>query len=1032
MARFLAIDWDVVEMRFVAGVVLKDRLVISSVGSASIEAESSGEASAEAPDSSIEDVDHDEDEISDEGDDAEVVETVEKSYVPRVPVADDDEEEDESDPTVVSTVTKKSGESFKNSPLALAIKRTIREHKVGGSILCYSVERNDVDVKYVTIPNAGEMEIPELIFNEVTLKSLNFNETQPLDFCQLGLPEAAKRKGTRRYAAVTIARDKLRRIRETLAGAYKAPKKIELRDASLTEFLRADFCKLNYEEPVLLIQELADEVNMTLCYEKNPLFFRSFKLPPDSSDEYRAARIHEEFSRTVVAGIDDLPEDAEVNRAVFFTDHTQNDTEEVVDAEDSDQTLPSRLLQLFRKDGIELDFINPFRLPGIQLKQTEPLNAGRYASLVGMLLAERPLSKPMIDLLHPHEKPKPPNYKLLFFAYFLIVGVLAFCGWRYNKKDLERVNGEIEALKAQGQQVQAEYVSAYPQFGVLSSVNSWQNAQGVVVLDELRDIMYRFPSSPDFVVTKLAYMANYPYSSGRGRTQRGPAVIIRAKVTSQEVFKLFWDRMRAYNGHQVITKGTEPNEGGGAYKYMFDAVVLCQRRPAAAYANILPQEIKTIFNNQPEYYVQQEEERRKELQEKLDQASDRLRKSIEAAQETIKKGVAGVVVETEGAETPTDKAESNQEAKVSLDQEKAFQGSLVQHRNEVEALYRELATLANQGGFDANELQRLRSQAEAVARELEAAYKASTTRVNQSAVERAQAELIAKYDDLLARVVKVVDAEPSTIDALVEEWSTQSQPKAESAVKEESSETVSETAKGDATSETTPSETSAEETPSSESTPSESTTAEATSDATPEQTMKYANFLQSVVYQALTRGYQALQADFRNRRLSQEQANALDQRFKETEQKITQRWKSINEGIREKQGEAGASSDPTPEQDAALLQQLLQMRARVDSEFARIQQAFNQGAIPVERLNAAKADYAKNVAQLEATWREVQERVAKRSQNANVDGAPESNAQTTTEPAPATPAPAPAAEPAPETPAPAPAAEPAPENGTPK
>ena len=230
MARILAVDWDGVEVRYALGSVFKDRLVISSVGDALIEGavEEVGTAVAEASaPSSDEEFSEGEKEEEEADDGSEVVETVEKSYIPRMPVADDEEEEEEvaaADPTVVSTVKKKKGESFKTSPIALTLKKLFREHHVGSATICYSAERSDVDVMYMTLPNATEAETPELVFNQALRESLTFNETQPLDFTTLGLPETAKKTGFRRVVAVSIARDKLRRIRETLIGASRAPR----------------------------------------------------------------------------------------------------------------------------------------------------------------------------------------------------------------------------------------------------------------------------------------------------------------------------------------------------------------------------------------------------------------------------------------------------------------------------------------------------------------------------------------------------------------------------------------------------------------------------------------------------------------------------------------------------------------------------------------------------------------------------------------------------------------------------------------
>ena len=98
MSRILAIDWDGVEARFALGTVLKDRLIVLRAGAAEIAdaAEEIAEAALNENPQSDElregegDADAQEGEDGAEYEEAEVVETVEKSVVPRIPVADDD------------------------------------------------------------------------------------------------------------------------------------------------------------------------------------------------------------------------------------------------------------------------------------------------------------------------------------------------------------------------------------------------------------------------------------------------------------------------------------------------------------------------------------------------------------------------------------------------------------------------------------------------------------------------------------------------------------------------------------------------------------------------------------------------------------------------------------------------------------------------------------------------------------------------------------------------------------------------------
>ncbi|MBQ4080237.1 MAG: hypothetical protein II596_06115, partial [Thermoguttaceae bacterium] len=574
MSRILAIDWDGVEARFALGTVLKDRLIVLRAGAAEIAdaAEEIAEAALNENPQSDElregegDADAQEGEDGAEYEEAEVVETVEKSVIPRIPVADDDEDEEEADGIVVS-VKKSKRESFKTSPLALSLKKLLRDNKVGKALVCYAAERGDVDVMFMTIPQTTEVETPEIVYNQVLRDSLTFNETQPLDYMPLGLSNV-KKSGARRVAAASIARDKLRRITETLAGAIRTPSKIELREPSLSEFLRADFCGLKYEDPVLLIQELCDEVNLTLCLGKDVLYFRSFKLQTDASPEYRAERIKEEVARTLVVGIDDLPESAEVNQAIYFTgealprqvgvyvddeEEESSGGEEQAPAEADGNSTAAKLAPLLIEAGVNVDYINPFRLPGVRMKCDEPENPGRYASLLGMILAERPQSKPQVDLRHPHEKPKPPNYMLVFVLYFILVGTLAYFAWRWNAKDLVKLNEEVAKLEKERDGLAAQLNAQTPLYRTLYSANNWQNVQGVVVLDELRDIFMRLPSSPDFIVQRLAYT-----NSNNGR----PTFIISAKITSVGYYQLFVQRMTYDHSHMVVSqRRAVPNVG---------------------------------------------------------------------------------------------------------------------------------------------------------------------------------------------------------------------------------------------------------------------------------------------------------------------------------------------------------------------------------------------------------------------------------------------------------------------------------------
>ncbi len=731
MSRILAIDWDGVEARFAFGNVLKDRLIVLSSGAADI-AVAADEIADAATQENVDVSENTEqtnpaDEENQKADEDVQPEVVE-SATPVIPVAYDDEEDEEhADGGVVVSVKKSKRESFKTSPLAFTLKKLLKENKVGKAVVCYALERGDVDVMYLTIPQTSDAETPEIVFNQALRDSLTFNENQPLDYMPLGVSNM-KRSGVRRVAAASIARDKLRRIRETLAGAVHAPAKIELREPSIAEFVRADFCSLKYDEPVILIQELCDEVNLALCLQKDVLYFRSFKLQVEASPVYRAERIREEVVRTLVVGVDDLPENAEVNQAVFFTGETKPSQDDLYEEDGSQKVSPNvdttatRLAALLVESGINVDFIDPFRLPGVKLKTTEPDNPGRYASVLGMILAERPQCKPSIDLLHPHEKPKPPNYALVFVLYFILVASAAFWAWRWNKQDIERLNGELTKLTAEQEAVSAELRAKQPLYATLSSANNWQNVQGVNVLDELRDIITRLPQQPNFIVQRLGYS---------GAINGRPTFIISAKITSLDYFQIFRNNMQFGGAHMVVSaQGAVPNVGDSGYKYMFSANIICSRRAPNTYLAVQPQEIQQISNNMPEYFVQKEKERQEEIKKQQEKLLADALKVFESVDELTERGKT--IGRTEGEERE----------QTSVDNGLAYCNELKQKKAEIDSARDHIVQAFNGGNITKVQFEAFKAEYQKNAENLVKTYQVVLQSVNakQAKIQAAEKE----------------------------------------------------------------------------------------------------------------------------------------------------------------------------------------------------------------------------------------------------------------------------------------------------
>ncbi|MCF0233691.1 MAG: hypothetical protein HUK22_01780, partial [Thermoguttaceae bacterium] len=279
------------------------------------------------------------------------------------------------------------------------------------------------------------------------------------------------------------------------------------------------------------------------------------------------------------------------------------------------------LVEILKRDGILLDLANPFRLPGVVMKGLEPENPGRFASLLGSILADIPQNPISIDLLHPREKPKPPNYALVSLTYVVLVAFVFGGFWYWNKTDLKRIEGELAALEKDRDATAAELNTKMPLYSVLSQANAWQYANGVNALDELRDITARIPKAPDLVVTRLAFM---------GELKGRPTFVISAKITSIEVYQQFRAALVGDRSHAVVSSGPRPNVGGGGYKYLFEANVVCAYRNRQTFLAKLPDYLRKISDNPPERFVEMEKERveaEKQRQEEARKKAEELREA---------------------------------------------------------------------------------------------------------------------------------------------------------------------------------------------------------------------------------------------------------------------------------------------------------------------------------------------------------------------------------------------------------------------
>ena len=550
MARFLAVDWDHSEVRYLYGTFSGDQLILLKSGSAPL-------TEPEEPRSA---------------DDAEPVPEGDE------PQADDEADEPPEPPKGGRGAKPATGKDAASVRRGQILKELLRRDSVPAAPMLICLPRDRAELLNLSLPRLAETELPDIVKNQVLRDGVAYIEGHPLDFIPLA---ADGEGGTGKVFSASISRIELRNLRTFASAAGRKPAKIELRLTAPAEFVRSD--RLTRDGEYLLVQEGIDELNFALFRNREPVYFRTVQVDAALDETQRQSRLAAEIIRTVQIAAGEEP----ITQVLVFG------------AEGEYADLTDRL----EKEGLAPETVDPFVLPGVTAKPEVKGRSALLTPLVGALLAEREKkSRPILDFLHPRQMPKPPNYALPFVLFLLILaGVFAYL-WHWNKKDLLRRNNEVAQLTQTLSGVQAEYGQLQPQYAVLDAALGWDRA-GVNVLDTLRDILLRLPPAPDMLISRMAYNQYDPmYNS--------PVFILSAKITEPQVYNRFLREMTSDNAYRVNSRGplqtpsATDDETERVSEYNFTAVILCARRAPRDYLGRLPDDLREVSNQRPEFYGQ--------------------------------------------------------------------------------------------------------------------------------------------------------------------------------------------------------------------------------------------------------------------------------------------------------------------------------------------------------------------------------------------------------------------------------------------
>ncbi len=462
----------------------------------------------------------------------------------------------------------------------------LAEHRVGKNRLLVGLRRGGTEVLHFELPPATDEELPQLVKNQMLRDSPTYIEGAPVDYLVANEDPTEQRRVT----VGALTRSQLRKLQAECRKAGQRPARIELRAPESASVLRGS--EYTDDAPVLLVNRVGDEADFTVLLDQKIVYLRSVLLPGSLEENEIATRILAEVNRTLAVGLQEADSARAIEKVLLFG------------SEEEHEVLVDKLRDL----PLEVELVDPFELSHVRAK-TPPENPGRYTALLGMIFDESPLHKPAIDFLHPKETPKPPNY-----ARWIVIGILLLIGvgtglYFWNKSHLASLNERVAALQTEYDQLSQQYRQVQTPHRVLSAARQWES-QGLVLLDELRDMSVRFPDPRSLVLTQMTF------TSGRlgGRVNlrgmvRDPAILNRMRQA------LMRDGYHNMNVDQVVR-----NPGGGGYPWVFQARIECRKRPDQAYLRYLSKELQQLSQQPPPFIVEQQ---KKLAQQKAEMLAER-------------------------------------------------------------------------------------------------------------------------------------------------------------------------------------------------------------------------------------------------------------------------------------------------------------------------------------------------------------------------------------------------------------------------
>jgi len=350
---------------------------------------------------------------------------------------------------------------------------------LGRAEVLVAVGRNSIELRQLQLPPAPDEDLPELVRFQATREFNELDDKWLLDF----IPIDGSATTPRTVLATAIAPAILKQIEAVCEHAGLKMRRLLLRPCEAA-LLLADEKSIPQEQVVLLVDPLGVEADLTAVSNGTAVFLRTTRI---TSDPPPLPALIAEIRLTMAAASNQLG-GRKIEAIVLCGQQLHQNLARAIEAE--------------LKIHVELfDPLGGVKL-GPDLVTSPPEHPGRYAPLVGMLLAELKPSRHAIDFLHPRRRAEAADPRKKWMIAGAAVAVLLL-GWIiYSRVAHYQLAGEVDDLVQQSKAMDDSIARAKKVRDNTASVAKWAK-EDVVWLDVIYKLYQGFPPAEDAVLGEL-------------------------------------------------------------------------------------------------------------------------------------------------------------------------------------------------------------------------------------------------------------------------------------------------------------------------------------------------------------------------------------------------------------------------------------------------------------------------------------------------------------------------------------------------